>query len=160
MSLVRISDAEISRLLGLAKNIPEGLCIPLKQMTLRNGHWQKSWEVDCAPERFVVKVRRSNINPMNFSAILGYMLPGTFSVFRLRRYNGKAHIHSNTIEKETFYDFHVHTATERYQSPGFKEDHFAEVTNRFYSLESAVQCMLNECGFRSLLDDSPLFRSK
>jgi hypothetical protein len=157
---VRIRDAEIGRLIGVSKPIPDGLCVPLRHMTLRNGHWTKSWEITCSPEQFVVKVRKSSVNPMNFSVILGYMLPASYTVFRLRRYNGKSHVHTNVLEHQTFYDFHVQTATERYQIPGFKEDHFAEVTTRFYSLDSALQCLLTECGFRSPLEDSPLFQQR
>ena len=96
---------------------------------------------------------------MNFSVILGYMLPGSYTVFRLRRYNGKAHFHTNVLENESFYDFHVHTATERYQIPGFNEDHFAERANRFYDLHSAIRCLTDECGFGSPLADTPLFRN-
>jgi hypothetical protein len=157
---VRISEDEITRLLSQPKSIPDGLCVPLRHMTIRNGHWQKSWDIDCDSERFVVKVRRSNVNPMSFSVILGYMIPGSYSVFRLRRYNGKSHYHSNILEGETFYDFHVHTATERYQMPGFKEDHFAEVTTRFYTFENALECLIAECGFRSPFENTPLFQTR
>lgn len=96
--------------------------------------------------------------PMDFSVILGYRLPHLFRVFRLQRYNGKSHYHTNTIERETFFDFHVHTATERYQDAGSKEDHFARVTDRHYSLESAVDCLLMDCGFTSAIEESPLFK--
>jgi hypothetical protein len=99
------------------------------------------------------------VNPLDFSAILGYRLPGSYTIFRLRRYNGRHH-HTNVLEGEHIYDFHVHMATERYQRPGFKEDHFAQVTNRHYNLESAIRCLLDECGFRSQLEDSPLFKKK
>jgi hypothetical protein len=95
---------------------------------------------------------------MDFSAILGYKLPGVFTVFRLRRYNGSSHLHTNALEKVTIDGFHVHTATERYQKlGGFKEDHFAELTTRYASLSSAIECLLNECGFRSPIEKSPLF---
>jgi hypothetical protein len=154
-----LTDPAIAELIGEAKNIPDGLCIPVKAMSERNGHWRKGYEIECdSGNCFVVKIRLSSVNPMDFSAILGYRLPGLYTIFRLRRYNGR-HYHSNTLENERFYDFHVHTATERYQRPGFHEDTFAEKTNRFYNLESAIQCLVNECGFRSPLADSPLFKN-
>ena len=54
-------------------------------------------------------------------------VPQSNRVFRLRRYNGKSHEHTNPIEKEIFYDFHIHTATERYQVlENKKEDTYAE----------------------------------
>ena len=155
-----LTDATIAELIDEVKNIPTGLAVPLKAMTERNGHWQKSYEIESeTSNRFIVKIRQSCINPMNFSVILGYMLPGTYTVFRLRRYNGKSHDHTNVLENEKFYDFHVHKATQRYQIAGFNEDHFAERTSRFCDIGSAVECLLNECGFRSPLAGTPLFRN-
>lgn len=155
-----LTDVRISELIREAKSIPDGLLTPSKLMPTRNGHYQKGF--DCEAEssnRFVVKVRQSCINVLNFSVILGYMVPGTYTIFRLRRYNGKSHFHTNTLEREApFYDFHVHTATERYQkAPGFDPDHFAEITNRFWNLESAIATLLNDCGFGSTFEGTPLF---
>ena len=67
-------------------------------------------------------------------------------MFRLRRYNGKSHEHSNTIESQTLYDFHIHHATERYQLSGLREDTFAEPTNRYGDLHGAIGCMIEDCG--------------
>jgi hypothetical protein len=86
-----------------------------------------------------------------------YTLPGTFTVFRLRRYNGSSHRHTNSIESETMDGFHIHTATERYQLLGGYEDHFAEPTDRYGTLDGAIECMLSDCGFDAL-PASPLFR--
>jgi len=157
---IPLSDTAISQLIGAAKSIPEGLSLPLRPMIERNGHWQKGFEIDGDPgNRFVVKIRQSCVNTMNFSVILGYMLPGSYTVFRLRRYNGKSHYHTNVLENERFYDFHVHVATERYQRPGYNEEHFAERTDRYWNLESAIRCLLDECGFGSPLSGTSLFRN-
>lgn len=94
---------------------------------------------------------------LDFSVILGYKNPGLNTIFRLRRYNGKSHYHTNTIERQRFRDFHHHTATERYQLLGSKEDHFAEIDARYFDLDSAIQCLLGDCGFRSSVQESPLF---
>jgi hypothetical protein len=86
--------------------------------------------------------------PFDFSVILAYRPADSTEWFRLRRYNGKSHEHSNPIEREPrFYGYHVHTATERYQELGMEEDAFAEVTDRFSDLASGLDCMLQECGF-------------
>jgi hypothetical protein len=155
-----LTDADIHTLIQEPKNIPEGLGTNLR-MSERNNHWNKEFEIKCdSPSRFVIKVRQSCVNPLNFSVVLGYMLPGSYRVFRLRRYNGKSHMHTNTLEKESFYDFHIHAATERYQIPGFNEDHFAERTTNFYDLKSAIDCLVGECGFRSPMDGTPLFPSE
>jgi hypothetical protein len=93
-------------------------------------------------------LRQSAFNPLDFSAILGYKLPGLHTIFRLRRYNGRHH-HTNVLEGTHLYDFHIHTATERYQRPGFQEDHYAEITHRHYHLESALHCLLADCSFQA-----------
>jgi hypothetical protein len=94
----------------------------------------------------MVKLRQSAINPANFSVILVYKMPGLYTVFRLRRHNGK-HFHTNVIEGNDFHDFHVHTATERYQKKGLNEDYFAEVSTRHHDLQSAIECLISDCGF-------------
>jgi hypothetical protein len=53
----------------------------------------------------------------------------------------------NIIEK-TFYDFHIHQATARYQEIGAKEDAYAEPSDRFSDFNQALSCMLKECGFQ------------
>jgi hypothetical protein len=55
---------------------------------------------------------------------------------------------TNRIEGDGFYDFHIHTATERYQDLGAKEEHYAEATDRYCDFHGALRCMLNDCGFR------------
>jgi len=129
-------------------------------MTERHQHKRKNLAFTTeSGHEFVIVIRQSALNMMDFSVILGYKLPSAFRIFRLRRYNGNSHQHTNVLENETLDDFHIHTATERYQSfPGFKEDHFAEVTKKYYNLDSAIQCLLADCGFRSPLEESPLFR--
>jgi len=55
---------------------------------------------------------------LDFSIILAYCPEASNQLFRLRRYNGKSHEHTNTIEADKFYNYHIHTATERYQELG------------------------------------------
>lgn len=124
---------------------------------MRNGNYQRSFELTGANgSEFVVKLRQTVVNPLIFSVILGYRIPGLWTVFRLRRYNSK-HFHTNVLEGERFHDFHIHMATERYQGAGFNEDHYAERTTRHYDFRSAIDCMLNECGFSNPLAGTPLF---
>jgi hypothetical protein len=152
-----LSEERINELIAEQKPLPSGLD-PLGVLTRRGQHYRKDYKVMSASgNEFLVVVRRSALNMLDFSVILGYQPPHLHTVFRLRRYNGKSHHHTNTFEKDTFYDFHLHTATERYQRPGFREDHFAVTTNRYYSIESAIQCLLDDCGFRPPIEESPLF---
>jgi hypothetical protein len=93
----------------------------------------------------VIAVGQSTLDMLNFSAILGYRMPGYNTVFRLRGYNGK-HEHTNAIEGNKLDDFHIHIATERYQKRGPREDVFAEATSRYWNLDTALRCMLTDCG--------------
>ena len=154
-----LSDEEIAALIAEEKIIPDGLS-PIKPMSKRCQHKRRNFDIEmtASGREFVVWVRQSCLNAYDFSVILGYKLPGSYTVFRLRRYNGNSHQHTNILEKETIDGFHVHTATERYQNFGSaKEDHFAEKTDRYFHLESAIACLLVECGFKSPLEESPLF---
>jgi hypothetical protein len=150
-----LSDETIASLIREAKTVPTGLS-PLGKLVARNQHKRREYDVIAkSGNPFTVFIRQSDLNIMDFSVVLGYRLPQVHTVFRLRRYNGK-HQHTNVLEKQTFYDFHVHTATRRYQTPGFKEDHFAETTTRHWNLESAIQSLIADCGFRTF-EDTPLF---
>jgi hypothetical protein len=95
---------------------------------------------------FIIKVRISNENSLDFSAILGYNPPKSTKLFLLRRYNGKSHEHKNKLESENgFYDFHIHTATERYQLEGAKEEYFAQITERYSTVQEALNCLIADC---------------
>jgi len=96
---------------------------------------------------FRLILRQSVFNPLDFSIILAYRPPQSNILFRLRRYNGKSHEHSNLIEEITFYDYHIHQATERYQNIGAREDSYAEPTNRFSEFYQAISCLVEDCGF-------------
>ncbi len=76
-------------------------------------------------------------------------------VFRLRRCNGKSHEHTNLIEKQTFYEFHIHMATERYQREGENEDWYAEPTDRYGDLSGAIDCLIADCAFQRPADQPP-----
>ena len=154
-----LSDAAIQELIAEAKAMPDGLCPLSKKLIERNQHQQRTFEITGAEGgSFVLYTRQNLINSLDFSAILGYKMPGFNTVFRLCRYNGKSHTHTNTIEAESFHDFHIHTATERYQRRGgFKEDHFAAIDRRYWSLESAISCLLDDCGFQRPYKQFDLF---
>lgn len=96
---------------------------------------------------FRLIIRLSDFNPLDFSIILALNPPESNQLFRLRRYNGKSHEHTNTIEGNTFYGFHIHEATERYQEIGAREDAYAEPTDRYADFYGALQCLLEDCGF-------------
>ena len=91
--------------------------------------------------KFQVIVRMSVSNKSNFSVILGLKVPPPKKLFRLKRYNGDYHIHTNDIENEEITGFHIHTATERYQKNGIREDDYAESTQRYNNVNGALKCL-------------------
>lgn len=94
---------------------------------------------------FIIKIRQSIINPMDFSVIVGFIPKEKNKIFRLKRYNGKSHKHKNSLEKDEFYDFHIHTATQRYDDLGYDEEAYAQVSDKYSDLKSAIETMIKEC---------------
>lgn len=144
---IYLTDTEIEQLIQERKQLPIDYRAKV-QVRPKRGH--KEREIDVAGEnggRFRLILRQGELNPLDFSIILAYLPPGSNQVFRLCRYNGKSHEHSNAIEMRTFYDFHIHQATSRYQQLGAREDTFAVRTDRFSDFSSALECLLLDCAF-------------
>ena len=142
-----LSDDQIHALLLEEKLLPADF---RRRMKLKPKRGHKESELDVvgvSGSAFRLLIRQSLFNPLDFSVILGFCVPGSNQIVRLRRYNGKSHEHTNPIEQQTFYDFHIHKATERYQRSGSREDTYAEVTDRFVDVEQAIDCLLQDCGF-------------
>lgn len=138
------SDADIARLIAEPKQLPTDWRTRLN-MRPKRGH--KEQQLDLVGEfesEFRIILRQSNVNPLDFSAILAVRIPQSNRFFRLRRYNGKSHQHTNQIEGESFYDFHIHSATQRYQDIGGREDTYAQTTDRYSNLTEAIGCMQHD----------------
>ena len=126
----KYSDSEIARMIEEPKPLPDNY---RSRIQLRNKRGHKERELDVTGKdgtQYRLILRQSDFNTLDFSIILTVNPPKTNQLFRLRRYNGKSHEHTNQIEEDTFYDFHIHHATERYQESGLREDTFAEATDR------------------------------
>ena len=98
---------------------------------------------------FRLVVRKLVRDPLDFSVTLAYEIPGSTRIFRLRRHNGASHWHTNKLEGTRLTGFHVHMATERYQTAGFKEEAYAESTDAYESLSGAIEHMLEVAGFEA-----------
>lgn len=144
MSKIELTDAEIASLLSEEKVLPLRYHRTFK-LRARRGHSEAQMEIVTPDQhRFRFILRQSAFNLLDFSAVLGYTLTSG-RLFLLKRYNGKSHEHTNDIEGETFYDFHIHTATERYQARGANEERYAEVTSRYATLRQAFDCLIADC---------------
>jgi hypothetical protein len=146
---VQIDELQISQLLAERKILPDDY-LTLIQVRPKRGHSERELLVKGENgSEFSLILRQSEYNKLDFSVILAYLVPKTNVLFRLRRYNGKSHEHTNPYEGQKFFAFHIHIATERYQQSGMREDTYAEPTNDYSDLNGAIQCMLNDCGFVS-----------
>jgi len=146
---VEYSDDDIQSLVEERKPLPTDF---QKRIELRakRGHRERELDVRGAGGNdFRLILRQSMPNPIDFSIILAYCPKGTNRVFRLRRYNGSSHEHTNRIEGTRFRGFHIHMATERYQELGGDEDSYAEHTDRFSDFQRALQCVLDDCAFET-----------
>ena len=143
---VLLSDDEIQRLISEPKPLPPNYHLRLR-LKPKRGHKEAELDFEGANgATFRLILRQSMGNPLDFSLILAYRVPQTNIVFRLRRYNGKSHEHTNKLEGDKFYDFHIHEATQRYQEAGLREDAYAEPTDRYADFDDALRCMLANCG--------------
>ena len=143
-----LTDHQIAVLLAEPKPLPPDYRSRV-QTKPKRGHRERELEVDGAQGgKFRLILRQSAFNPLDFSVILAWLPPQSTALFRLCRYNGRSHEHTNALESRTFYDFHIHRATERYQQSGLREDAFAEPTNRYQDFDGALRCLIQDCAFQ------------
>jgi hypothetical protein len=135
---VIFTDQEIAGLIQETKPLPSDYQSKI-QTRPKRGHKERELDVTgLSGSEFRLVLRQSLFNPLDFSVILIYRPPNSNQLFRLRRYNGKSHEHTNSIEGDIFYDFHIHQATQRYQEIGAREDTFAEPTDQFADFQEAL----------------------
>ena len=143
----RYTDSDIQQLLAERKRLPDEYRKKLK-LREKRGHREADLSIACVTGvEFRLIARQNSLNVLDFSIILAVCPAGSNQLFRLRRHNGKSHEHTNQIEAGTFYNFHIHMATERYQELGMREDAYAEATDRFWDFDSALRCLVDDCGF-------------
>ncbi len=153
-----LTDEQIQDLIDEPKRIDCSTASLLGTMKNKSGrassHFQNSHQfprVDGEGDWFIY-LRRNRLNPLDFSCGLGFIPQGRKQAFMLRRYNGKSHEHTNRLEKQNpFYDFHIHQATERYQTSSYDDAHYATATNAYFDLASAFKCLMDDC---RILDNS------
>jgi hypothetical protein len=153
----RYTDQEIAQLIREEKPLLQNYRSKI-QLRDKRGHKERELDIDGAQgNQFRLILRQSDLNPMDFSIILAVFPPKSNQMFRLRRYNGKSHEHTNQLENRTFYDFHIHQSTERYQELGMQEDAYAEPTDRYSDYSSALRCMFHDCCFGTPQDPQLAF---
>ncbi|MCY4384439.1 MAG: hypothetical protein OXE44_14955 [Nitrospinae bacterium] len=147
------SDSEIEALIAERKPLPSKW---RDRTLLRQKRGHEEQELDLIGDEgneFRIILRRSRVNVLDFSVILAVRVEQSNRFFRLRRYNGKSHGHRNQIENNSFYGFHIHVATERYQEIGTREDTYAELTDRYGDYEGALRCFMEDLNFEAPAED-------
>ena len=141
---VTYTDGEIALLLQERKPLPPDWQRRIHLRPKRGHNEQQLQLTGDQGSEFHLILRQNKINPLDFSIILAVRVPQSNKLFRLRRHNGKSHEHTNHIEATTFYDFHIHIATERYQEIGAREDAYAEPTDRYGDFHGALHCLIED----------------
>lgn len=142
---VTFTDPEIDALIHERKIIPCGRLTPIR---FNPNHCHSGKRLRLTGQKgneFLLILRQNQENRLDFSVILAVRVPKSGKIFRLLRYNGKSHSHTNRIEGKVFDEvFHIHIATERYQKSGAREDSYAESTDRYDDLYSALNCLIHD----------------
>ena len=148
-----LTDDQIARLLAETKPtlLARDLLQELQQRTEAIGRSRLATRTVPAINggSFVLRVRQNALDPYDFSIILTHQ-PAGGSEFILRRHNGPSHAHRNPIEGDRFAGVcHIHEATERYQLQGSRAEHYAQPTQRFHDVATALACMLDDANFET-----------
>jgi len=99
-----LTDGEIASLLAEPKPLPPDYRVRV-QTKLKRGHRERELDINgTSGGRYRLILRQSAINPLDFSAILAAFPNQSNTLFRLCRYNGKSHEHTNVLETQVFYD--------------------------------------------------------
>lgn len=141
---IKYTDQEIKKMMAEPKHPPVGT---ERRPRLQSKRGQNECRIDLRGDsgtEYRLTLRQNTKYVNNFSVVLGVMPPWSNDLFRLRRHNGESHHHTNQIEENTVYGYHIHYATERYQKLGMREDSFAEETERYDSFAGALDCMISD----------------
>ena len=139
-----ITDREVSIFLQEKKTLQNPL-----NPSFKDGRSSQKFEQEVEGENgniFKIIIRISKFNPSDFSIILCVKIGNR--LFRLKRYNGDSHQHTNRLENEKINGCHIHQATERYQNNWFREEDYAKQTNRYNDWRKALEIMLGENNFQ------------
>ena len=146
MAFESITDQKIKELLVCNKR----LINPNVRSKIKDGHEQYNYKVtalDGSEHGFEIYKRQNMREGMedDFSCGINYLTSNGESL-TLKRYNGPNHNHSNQLEKvKTGYGCHIHIATEKYIKANKKTEGFAELTNRYNTVNGALHCLVADC---------------
>lgn len=157
-----MTDETIRVLIELPKFIEKAEQNKLLSRKQENAYTRAQAALVCESEyTFMLHIRESLDDPMDFSVILSTASPDT-GTFNLIRCNGGSVPHRNHIEKNRIYGPHIHLATERYIQLQREAEAFARPTADYTSCSGALKYILKlahistvsaDDGSRSLFDE-------
>ncbi len=151
MAFESLTDDKIADLLNCSKRLTN----PQTRSKTMEGREQLNYRVvatDGSGHEFEVYKRQNLRDGMedDFSCGISWIAPNG-ETLTLKRYNGSNHNHPNHLEKTSLgYSCHVHIATEKYIKANRKAEGFANVTDRYSSLEGALHCLVTDCKISGL----------
>jgi hypothetical protein len=153
--MVILSDARITELLADPKPVAPREVRKLKQRLRLASRNQLTAQVSIKStgrRNFRIAVRKDPSRPKNFSVRLAFFIRKRW--VNLIRCNGHHTLHVNELESRTKVrvqripenTFHIHQATERYQTFGKDAESYAEPTDRYETFEGAVEFLCSHFG--------------
>ena len=152
MAFESLTDIQIEELISC----PKRLTNPNSRVKQKDGHEQynyKAISTDGTDREFIVYKRQNMRTGMedDFSAGLAWLAPNG-EAFTLKRYNGSSHEHLNFIEKEKLnLACHIHIATEKYIKANRKPEGFAEITERYSTVNGAFHSLITDCNIKGIV---------
>ncbi len=146
MAFESLTNDKIADLLNCLKKLTN----PQSRSKEKEGHEQVNYRVvatDGSNHEFEVYKRQNLREGMedDFSCGISWVAPNG-ETLTLKRYNGSSHNHPNKLENISLgYNCHIHIATEKYIKANKKAEEFAEVTDRYNTLEGALHCLVIDC---------------
>ena len=121
-----LPDDEINNLFAEEKILPKDYLKKIKTKA-KSGLQHEQRELTIQGQEghtFAIILGKNRIDFLDFSVILRYRDDKSGIWYNLARYNGK-HFHTNTLEGDSFHDFHTHIATQKYQEAGLRIETYA-----------------------------------
>ncbi|MBP5083472.1 MAG: hypothetical protein J6X83_04070 [Methanomicrobium sp.] len=148
MPQIDLTDDEISDMISEPKYLDAQTydsLRDLKNYKTKHGHSEITCALTAENHKFRIFARQSSTNKLDFTWGLIYIDSINGTEIILRRYNGKSHRHTNAIEKNRIYGYHIHYAKERYLKEYTKGESYAEPTDRYGTFQEALDCMIKDC---------------
>lgn len=146
MAFESLTDDKIADLLNCSKRLTN----PSAKSKSIEGRDQQNFKVvatDSSRYEFEIYKRQNLREGMedDFSCGISWIAPNGESI-TLKRYNGSSHNHPNHLEKICLgYNYHIHIATEKYIKANRRAEGFAEVTDKYYTVNGAFHMLILDC---------------